>query len=191
MVWHHTASLGQGLMALGWAETGSGCVPDLSQGAGPLPSSLRFGSLSVFVSHPLANTHQLSPLKPKSKISPEPHTVGGLAAPAPLPLSLHVSGCKTHTPVELFLESPACVHADIKPPHHRAMGGPRAGCRDALPSVQPGHRTHECREFSTLLLGRSGRKAGKIGSAVHLAEGQARFQVLKSTPANPELQLGM
>lgn len=146
--------------------------------------------VSLCVSHPLANTHQLSPLKPKSKISPELHTVGGLAAPAPLPLSLHVSGCKTHTPVELFLESPPCVHADIKTPI-TVQWVARAGCRDALPSVQPGHRTHECREFSTLLLGRSGRKAGKIASAVHLAEGQARFQVLKSTSANSELQLGM
>lgn len=72
--------------------------------------------VSLCVSHPLANTHQLSPLKPKSKISPEAHTVGGLAAPAPLPLSLHVSSCKTYTPVELFLKSPPCVHADIKTP---------------------------------------------------------------------------
>lgn len=63
--------------------------------------------------------------------------------------------------------------------------------RDALPSVQPGHRAHGCREFSTLLLGRGGRKAGKIGSTIHLAEGQAPFQVLKSTPENFELQFGV
>lgn len=44
MVWHPTASLGQGLVALGWAETGSGCLTDLLQRAGPLPYSLPCGS---------------------------------------------------------------------------------------------------------------------------------------------------
>lgn len=44
MVWHPTASLGQGLVALGWAETGSGWLTDLLQRAGPLPYSLPCGS---------------------------------------------------------------------------------------------------------------------------------------------------
>lgn len=57
MVWHPTASLGQGLVALGWAETGLGSVTDLLQRAGPLLPALWL-PVSHSVSRPLANTFQ-------------------------------------------------------------------------------------------------------------------------------------